>query len=80
MVVALTSASGVARAATVNGDDGNNTLVGTQRPETILGLVGDDTMKGLGRHDKMYGGDGVNAQLTNASYRPGIGKNREGRS
>jgi Ca2+-binding RTX toxin-like protein len=59
-VVALGAAS-VAIAATINGDDGPNTLVGTPHGDTINGLGGDDRVIGLGGNDKIRGGSGDDA-------------------
>jgi Ca2+-binding RTX toxin-like protein len=45
-------------AGTINGTSGNDTLVGTDAPETINGLGGNDSIVGNGAADSMSGGDG----------------------
>jgi Ca2+-binding RTX toxin-like protein len=45
-------------AGTINGTSGNDTLAGTDAPETINGLGGNDSIVGNGGADFMSGGDG----------------------
>jgi len=44
--------------ADFTGDDGNNTITGTEVADTILGLGGDDVLAGLGGDDLLDGGAG----------------------
>lgn len=50
--------AGVALAAFINGNNGNNNLVGTPRNDVIRGLGGNDTIRGRGGDDEMMGGTG----------------------
>ena len=59
--------AGVAYAAFIEGDSGDNTLTGTNQKDLIRGKGGDDTIRGLGGTDDLngqggddtiYGGDG----------------------
>ena len=50
--------AGVAVAAIINGNDGNNTLIGTPRHDVIRGFGGNDLIRGRGGEDDMYGGKG----------------------
>ena len=58
VVVATMLASGVALAATFNGNNLDNKMVGTDNPDTMRGFGGADLMYGRGSRDLMYGGDG----------------------
>ncbi|UWQ93540.1 hypothetical protein K3727_21440 (plasmid) [Rhodobacteraceae bacterium M382] len=44
--------------ATINGDGGNNDLVGTNGNDTLSGQGGNDTLTGLAGNDLLSGGDG----------------------
>lgn len=44
--------------ATINGDDGNDRLSGTNNADSINGGAGDDDLFGNGGADLLYGGDG----------------------
>ena len=59
MTLALLLASGVALAATINGTNGPDRLVGTPKGDTIQGFRGDDIIRGKGSGDTLrgYGGD-----------------------
>jgi len=50
--------AGVAMAALINGNNANNTLVGTSRADHIWGYGGNDTIRGRGGDDEVMGGDG----------------------
>jgi Ca2+-binding RTX toxin-like protein len=50
--------AGVALAAVINGNDRNNTLIGTPRHDVIRGFGGNDTIRGRGGEDDMFGGRG----------------------
>ncbi len=43
----------------INGDAGNNTLVGTEGADDIFGFGGDDSLSGLGGADRLDGGTGA---------------------
>jgi Ca2+-binding RTX toxin-like protein len=58
LVVALVLASGVALAATINGDDDPNTLTGTPRADLIRGYGGNDNITGGKGVDRIYAGPG----------------------
>ncbi len=58
LVVALVLASGVALAATINGDNGPNTLIGTMRADLIRGYGGNDNITGGKGVDRIYAGAG----------------------
>jgi Ca2+-binding RTX toxin-like protein len=65
MVAALVAAllmmtAGIALAETFRGDDGPNTITGTNDPDTIEGLAGDDfiDVQGDGRVDEVDCGSG----------------------
>ena len=58
LVVALVLASGVALAATINGDNGPNKLTGTPRADLIRGYGGNDTITGGKGVDRIYAGAG----------------------
>ncbi|HEX7053982.1 MAG TPA: hypothetical protein VF211_08640 [Burkholderiales bacterium] len=45
-------------AGTINGTEGDDTLVGTEQPETINGLGGNDSIIGNEGADRLNGGDG----------------------
>jgi Ca2+-binding RTX toxin-like protein len=47
-----------ALAAVINGDAGNNTLVGTSGDDYLYGKGGNDTLKPKAGHDYAYGGPG----------------------
>jgi Peptidase M10 serralysin C terminal/Cadherin domain/RTX calcium-binding nonapeptide repeat (4 copies)/Matrixin len=57
--IQLTDVAGV----TLNGDGGNNTLVGTIEPDTINGLGGNDTITGGGGNDTIDGGPGIDTAV-----------------
>lgn len=48
----------VDNATPIDGDDGNNTLAGTNDRDRIRGFDGDDTLKGRKGDDRLEGGDG----------------------
>src|SRR5215212_9028659 len=50
--------AGIALAAVINGNNGNNNLVGTPRGDHIRGFGGNDTIRGRGGADEMMGGPG----------------------
>jgi Ca2+-binding RTX toxin-like protein len=50
--------AGIALAAVINGNNGNNNLVGTPRGDHIRGFGGNDTIRGRGGEDDMFGGRG----------------------
>jgi Ca2+-binding RTX toxin-like protein len=50
--------TGVALAKNINGDNGNETLVGTKKADTINGKGGNDLIYGLKGNDKLNGNDG----------------------
>jgi len=50
--------SGIADAATLTGDGGNNEIIGTDAPDTINGRAGNDRLIGLGGADTIFGSDG----------------------
>jgi RTX calcium-binding nonapeptide repeat (4 copies) len=52
------AATPVAFAATVNGNNRNNTLYGTSSSDTIKGNGGNDLIYGYGGRDSLYGGVG----------------------
>jgi Cadherin-like/Cadherin domain/RTX calcium-binding nonapeptide repeat (4 copies) len=55
----LTDVPGV----TLNGDSGNNTLVGTPEADIINGLGGNDTLTGGGGNDAIDGGPGIDTAM-----------------
>jgi Ca2+-binding RTX toxin-like protein len=50
--------AGVALAAFINGNDRNNTLIGTPRHDVIRGHGGGDLIRGRGGEDDLFGGRG----------------------
>jgi Ca2+-binding RTX toxin-like protein len=58
LVGALVLASGVALAATINGDNGPNKLTGTPRADLIRGYGGNDNITGGKGVDRIYAGAG----------------------
>jgi len=58
LVGALVLASGVALAATINGDNGPDTLTGTPRADLIRGYGGNDNITGGKGVDRIYAGAG----------------------
>jgi Ca2+-binding RTX toxin-like protein len=58
VVILMVLASGVALAATINGNNLDNKLVGTDKPDTMRGYDGADLMYGRGSRDLMHGGHG----------------------
>jgi Ca2+-binding RTX toxin-like protein len=63
MLLALVGAlllplAGVAVAATINGDSGNDSLVGTNRSDEMRGLGGNDIIRGKRGSDLVLGGTG----------------------
>jgi Ca2+-binding RTX toxin-like protein len=58
LVVALLLASGVALAATINGDNGPNTLTGTMWADLIRGYGSNDKITGGKGVDRIYAGAG----------------------
>ena len=50
--------AGVAAAAIINGNNGNNNLVGTPRADHIWGHGGNDLIRGRGGEDELMGGRG----------------------
>lgn len=57
-MVALVAFAAIAPAATLFGDEGDNTLVGTDGPDYILGHQGNDTLRGKVGRDLIRGGKG----------------------
>ena len=57
-LVALGVVSAVAVAATINGTNGNDTLIGTAANNTINACYGNDSVEGGGRNDTIDGGTG----------------------
>src|ERR1700749_3510080 len=55
-LVALGACAALASAATLVGDEGDNTLTGTPRADYILGHQGNDTLEGKGGRDLIRGG------------------------
>lgn len=63
MVAALVAAlmmmtAGIALAESFRGDDGPNTIEGTNDSDRIVGLAGDDDVYGLGGADEIFGNRG----------------------
>ena len=58
MVAALVVSSGVALAKTINGNDRDNVLFGTERADTIRGFGGEDVIFGRDGGDTLIGGRG----------------------
>ena len=58
VVAALALASGVAVAVVKNGGPGDDTIRGTDNPDTLRGGAGDDTIVGLAARDRLAGDDG----------------------
>jgi hypothetical protein len=58
MAIALAVVSGVALADTINGDGGNNRLVGTNGKDNISGGGGNDDIFGRGGQDRAFGDSG----------------------
>jgi Ca2+-binding RTX toxin-like protein len=58
MVAVLVVGSGVALAKTINGNDRDNVLFGTERADTIRGFGGEDVIFGLDGGDTLNGGRG----------------------
>jgi len=52
--------------ADINGDSGDNTLVGTSGNDTINGLGGNDTLDGLGGTNTLIGGTGTDTFIVSA--------------
>ena len=50
--------AGVALAALINGNSGNNRLVGTPRADVIRGNAGNDNIRARGGDDELMGGPG----------------------
>ena len=67
MVVALMLGSGVALAALVEGNNGDNTLTGTNRADTIHAYGGEDVVRALSGRDEIHGGYGAD-QLYGGRY------------
>ena len=58
MAATLVMASGVALAVTKFGGPGNDTLTGTNGPDTLVGGPGNDDLEGLRGPDRIFGGPG----------------------
>ena len=58
LLLTLVLASGVALAATINGDNGPNTLTGTMRADLIRGYGSNDKITGGKGVDRIYAGAG----------------------
>jgi hypothetical protein len=58
MALLVVMSAGAALARTINGDDGNNILIGTDRSDVIRGFGGDDVIRGRGGNDVLIGGLG----------------------
>ena len=67
MVVALMLGSGAALAALVEGNNGDNTLTGTNRADTIHAYGGEDVVRALSGRDEIHGGYGAD-QLYGGRY------------
>ena len=67
LAMALVSGSGVALAALVEGDNGDNTLTGTPRADTIRAFAGEDVVWGFSGRDQIFGGNGAD-ELYGNSY------------
>ena len=52
--------------ADIDGDSGNNTLVGTSGNDTINGFGGNDTLDGLGGTNSLTGGTGIDTFIVSA--------------
>ena len=50
--------AGIALAAGIKGNSGNNALVGTPRADQIWGFRGNDLIRGRGGEDELMGGNG----------------------
>ncbi|MDX6751354.1 hypothetical protein SH611_16195 [Geminicoccaceae bacterium 1502E] len=50
----------------VEGDTGNDTLIGTEAEDTLIGGAGDDRLEGRGGRDTLYGGAGDDMLLGGA--------------
>ena len=57
--ILLTDAMGI----TLNGDGGNNSLIGTSEADTLNGLGGNDTLIGGGGNDAINGGPGTDTAI-----------------
>jgi Ca2+-binding RTX toxin-like protein len=58
MAATLVMATGVALAVTKFGGPGNDTLTGTNGPDTLVGGPGSDDLEGLRGPDRLFGGPG----------------------
>jgi Ca2+-binding RTX toxin-like protein len=58
LVAALMMTAGIALAESFRGDDGPNTIGGTNDADRIVGLAGDDDLYGLGGDDDIFGNRG----------------------
>jgi len=58
-VVTLNEAMGALPGATMNGDEGNDTLTGGSNGDDLSGSAGDDTILGKGGFDTLTGGSGA---------------------
>ncbi|CAN5618994.1 MAG: hypothetical protein H0U91_00820 [Rubrobacter sp.] len=56
MALLVATPIGAALAKTINGKDGNNYLIGTDKRDAMNGWGGDDVMRGYNRSDVMIGG------------------------
>jgi Ca2+-binding RTX toxin-like protein len=57
-LIAMAAFAAVGSAATLVGDEADNTLVGTDGPDYILGHQGNDTLRGKAGRDLIRGGQG----------------------
>ncbi len=57
-VLILAIGAGIAYAETIQGNSGDNHLVGTNQRDTIYGYKGTDVLEGLGGTDTLQGGAG----------------------
>ena len=72
----IDSASSHLLGTTLNGGDGNDTIIGTFAPDNISGGAGDDVIVGGGGNDTIDGGDGndkISVQSGNSVITGGIG-------
>jgi hypothetical protein len=79
LALALVVASGVALAATINGNEGNNRLVGTKGKDNISGGGGNDDIFGKGGRDRLFGDSGNDAVLGGSKgdrFQGGLGQDR----
>lgn len=72
MLMAVVLACGVAVAATISGDTGPNTIMGTAEADSLYGYGGDDHMSGGSAADRLFGGDGNDELFGTDKYQTGV--------